>query len=108
MTQQQKDTLEGVAAVAARYWQIGAALLAIGMSWATLTARVDALALSANERRAEIERRMVEADTRHEQRLTSVEVRANAAERELAAIAAELRAVRSGVEELVRDARARR
>ena len=97
-----------------QHWQLGVALISLAVAWTDMRADVRAVdqRVTANvelgaTRRAEVERRMVEADNRHDGRLAAVETRATAAEVTLAGISADLRTVRSGVDELLRDARSR-
>jgi len=115
MSEEQRATLDAIVTAIARFWQIGAALVAVGIAWGALQSDLRANSLQTEnrlgreaERREELQRRMVENDARHDSRLTAVETRATAAEITLAAIRAQLDAVRQGVDELVRDARARR
>ena len=98
-----------------QHWQVGACLIALAVGWSDLRSdirstqeRVSAMAELGGARRADVERRMVEADNRHDARITSVESRATAAEVTLAGISADLRTVRAGVDELLRAARATR
>lgn len=107
-----------------RYWQFGVLLFGLGLGWATMEgqqaqlasdvryakreieARLEAVAQAGTDRRVEMDRRLTDADARHDTRLTAVETRAQASELALATIRAELQAVRSGVDELVRAQRA--
>jgi hypothetical protein len=110
-----REQQSAVLAWLSQHWQVGACLIALAVGWSDLRSdirsvqeRQAALAELGSTRRMDVERRMIEADQRHEARISAVETRATAAEVTLAGISADLRTVRAGVDELLRAARGQR
>jgi hypothetical protein len=115
MSDEQRDAIKSALAWASQAWQFGAALVALTLAWAAMSAdiravdvKIDANVALGQQRRMDLERRVDERDARHEARIGVVESRATSAEIALAGIRADLTTVKTGIEELLRDARANR